>query len=399
VTAHIGPIGELFPAVGRIAVLRGGGLGDLVLALPAVESLHKAYPVAEIVLLGTPLHAQLLERRPSPIDRVVCLPVARGVHEPRPGVSEDPECLRRFFASMADERFDLAVQMHGGGRWSNPFLRRLGARFSVGTRTPDAVALDRWLPHQYYQHELLRWLEVVGLAGAQVHALRADVPVTEDDRAEASRVLSGLPLPLVTLHPGATDARRRWPAERFAEVASQVVLAGGGVAVVGDDTEANLVQQVVNTAERLVPSRMRTCVRGLAGQVSVGGLTGVLACSGVVVANDSGPRHLAEAVGTPTVSVFWCGNMINSGPLGRLLHRTHISWTTACPDCGTALTTKREECGHQTSWMADIPTTQILSDVGELLEQRGDRHARIEGTAEHAAPFAEEGAGHMDQGA
>ncbi|HEY0639005.1 MAG TPA: glycosyltransferase family 9 protein, partial [Pseudonocardiaceae bacterium] len=67
--------------VRRVVVLRGGGLGDLVMVLPAIEALRAHYPAAAITLLGTPGHARLLAGRPGPVSEVLPLPVARGVHE------------------------------------------------------------------------------------------------------------------------------------------------------------------------------------------------------------------------------------------------------------------------------------------------------------------------------
>ena len=67
------------PGVARIAVLRAGGVGDLVLSLPALEALRAAYPDAEITLLGRPWHAEFLRARPSPVDAVVVVAVSTGV--------------------------------------------------------------------------------------------------------------------------------------------------------------------------------------------------------------------------------------------------------------------------------------------------------------------------------
>ncbi|MEV6611830.1 glycosyltransferase family 9 protein [Kutzneria sp. NPDC051319] len=276
-----------FDDVHRIAMLRGGGLGDLMFVLPAARAVRTAYPGAEIVLLGTGQHARLLDGRPGPIDRVIRLPAAKGVYEPLPGVHDDPPALHRFFEAARAERFDLAFQLHGGGRWSNPFLRNLGARHSVGIRTPDAAPLTRSLPYRYYQHETLRWLEVVALAGAPQVTMDAGLAVTDRDLDEAAEALHGLPEHLVTLHPGATDPRRRWPAEKYAEVAAAVADRGHGVAVVGSGAELALVQEIVDRARTL--TRWPMSIRGLSGVLSLHGLIGVLARSAVVVANDSGP--------------------------------------------------------------------------------------------------------------
>jgi ADP-heptose:LPS heptosyltransferase len=355
-----------FEDVRRIAVLRGGGLGDLMFVLPAVHALRQTYADAEIVLLGTAGHYQLLDGRPSPIDRVWRLPAAEGVHEPLPGDEADLPTQHEFFRAALAERFDLACQLHGGGRWSNPFLRSIGARYTVGTRTPGAAVLNRWLPYRYYQHEALRWLEVVRLAGAPLVTLGAGLAVTERDLAAADQALAGLPGRLVTLHPGSRDARRCWPADKFADVAVHAVASGHSVAVIGSRSERELVEHIVGLARRAarVPQR----IRGLAGTLGLSGMVGALSRSAVLVANDSGPRHIAEAIGTPTVSIFWCGNMINAGPFWRGTHRPHIAWTVRCPDCGRSLTDQEEsDCGDYDSWVADVPVPAVLADMDGIM--------------------------------
>ena len=159
----VGPVLEEFSGVSRIAVLRGGGLGDLMYALPAVAALKAAYPEAAVTLLGTPIHAELLSQIESPVDETVVLPFAEGV---RPGAGGSRGTGADSSPRCGARKFDLAVQLHGGGRFSNPFLLRLGARHTVGTGTPDAARLERTVPYVYYQHEPLRALEVAGLAGA-----------------------------------------------------------------------------------------------------------------------------------------------------------------------------------------------------------------------------------------
>ncbi|WP_421014307.1 glycosyltransferase family 9 protein, partial [Glutamicibacter creatinolyticus] len=189
----VGPVAPPFESIGSIAVLRGGGLGDLLFAMPAIHALAATYPQARITLLGTPLHAELLAGRPGPVDEVAVLPFAEGV---RPGGSgdtaADAQQVQDFLARMREREFDLAVQVHGGGRFSNPFLLELGAKHTVGTRTEDAAELERTIPYHYYQHEVLRALEVAGMAGATTTALTPRIEVTEHDRDEARTALEAL---------------------------------------------------------------------------------------------------------------------------------------------------------------------------------------------------------------
>lgn len=358
-------------AIRRIAVLRAGGLGDLIFTLPAIEALTAAYPDAEIVLLGNCAAVELLGSRPGTPHRVIELPPIAGVGAPE-RTETDEEAVETFVAARRAEQYDLAVQMHGGGRHSNAFLLRLGARFTVGTRTDDAAQLDRTLNYVYYQHEVMRWLEVAGLAGADpVVSEPRIVPLPQeatiarellraDCGAEGDR-------PMVAMHPGATDPRRRWPTASFARMAAALEQEGVHVVLVGTGPEdSQLCQDIVQQAERMGASR----IEDLAGSLSLSELVGVLGLADVTVGNDSGPRHLAQALGTRTVSIFWCGNLMNAGPFTRLKHRVQISWTTHCPECGVDCTQvgwTAERCEHNPSFVADVAVEQVLHDVRSLL--------------------------------
>src|SRR6185437_9543628 len=177
-------------------------IGDFLLALPALDALRAAYPTAEIVLLGKRWHRDFLTGRLGPGDRVVVVPPSRGINDVA-GADEDPAELERFFAAMRRERFDLAVQLHGGGRNSNPFVLRLGARVTAGLKTPDAPPLDRWMPYIYFQHETMRYLEAVALVGAVPTNLEARLAVTDADLAESYDVYPGAGggRPIAAIHP------------------------------------------------------------------------------------------------------------------------------------------------------------------------------------------------------
>jgi ADP-heptose:LPS heptosyltransferase len=370
-----------FADVHRIAVLRGSGLGDLVQALPAVEALAAAYPGASITLLGTPAHVALLEGRPSPFTSLEVLPLRPGV---RDGGPEDPAATVAFLERMRGRGFDLAVQLHGGGRNSNPFLLELGARHTVGTRTEDAAPLERTLPYLYYQHEVMRTLEVVGLAGAVPVELEPRLRLRPDEAAQLRPHRSDAPL--VALHPGATDPRRRWPASAFAAVASALAADGARVVVVGDRSDVPVATEIlarVSDPGGLVSSR--------AGAQSLPELVATLLASDVVLANDSGPRHLAAALGTRTAGIYWVGNVVNAGPLGRSRDRVQIAFTTACPVCGVDITQvgwTAERCEHDVSIVADVPPGAVLADVRSLL---GDAAHQARGPAAVAQPGGRDG--------
>lgn len=371
----IGRPAPAFDDVREIAVLRGGGLGDLMFALPAVDALAATYPEARITLLGSPMARALLTGRPGPIAAVEVLPVAPGVRDGAAG--PDDEGVDTFVERLRG-RFDLAVQMHGGGRNSNPFLVRLGPRYTVGTATEDAEVLDRWLRYEYYQHEVIRWLEVAGLAGATPVTLDPHVVVTSSERARAAERIDARGRRVIAMHPGATDPRRRWPAERFAEVATARMTLGDVVVIVGDASDGDAAAAIERQVRAAVGTSRRGALRNLAGDLPIAELPGVLASADVMVANDSGPRHLALAVGTPTVGVFWFGNVINAGPFDRARHRVEMSFTTRCPVCGVDVTKvgwTAERCEHDPSFVAEIGADAVLAQVADLLAGAERVHA------------------------
>jgi ADP-heptose:LPS heptosyltransferase len=348
---------ELVEDVHKLAVLRANAIGDYLVSLPAIVALRAAYPDAELVLLGSDWHASFLAGRPGPVDRCLPVPPTAGVRDDRPPSS--PAMVDRFFARMRAERFDVAVQLQGGGRHSNPFARRLGARVTAGSRTPDAPPLDRTVPYARGQHEILRFLEVAALVGAAPVTMEPRLQVTAADRAEAAAVLSGDDRPLVVLHPGAKDPRRRWPVERLAVVGGELARKGAQLAVVGAATDRPLVGRLLAALDGEAAD--------LAGRLRLGGLAGLLERATLLVGNDSGPRHLAAAVGTATVAVHWCIHLGSYGPLYRARHRAPTSWRLRCPICGA--NGLEEDCrgAHEASFVADVSADEVLAEALDLL--------------------------------
>jgi len=350
----------------KIAVLRANALGDFIFSLPALYSLQSAYPDAEIVLLGKQWHADFLKGRPGPVHRVKPIPRYKGVSEPDTWNEPDSNAqseINSFFTNIQNENFDLALQMHGGGANSNPFIKRIGARITAGMRAPDASALDRWIPYFYWQHEVLRQLEIVALCGVNPVMIEPFIEVTDHDRAESCAAVPEPTKPLVIIHPGASDPRRRWPAERFAAVGDVLSRSGCQIVVVGILAEADIVQKVVQ--------EMEEPAWDLCGSLSLHGLTGLISRSKLIIANDSGPRHLAEAIGTPSVAIYWCGNLINAGSAFRARHRPHLSWRLNCPVCGQ--NTLREPCSHTVSFVDEVTIEEVLASAMDVLNiHRGE---------------------------
>lgn len=407
------------PGVRRIGVLRPNAVGDFVFALPALHALKRAYPDAELVLLGLPWHAAFLAGRPGPVDRVVVVPPMPGIGLP-PDAPDDGTALR-FSRAMQAQRFDIACQMYGGGRFSNPLVASFGARLSIGTRAAGAPALDRWVRHAEPGNRRLALLEVVALAGAVEARLEQELAVTQADRDEAARVVAhaapqplrpagsaedplawtgvraragdedalrdaalagartaaiassacGAPAsretparpapPLVLLQPGSTDLRRCWPAASFAAVGDALARMGAQVAVNGTASEAPLVRRVIES--------MAAPAIDLSGKLGLGGLCGLIERAACVVSNDTGPLHLALAIGTPAVGIFWLTNLIDGTPLRQGLLRAALSLRQDCPTCGAVNLSSR--CPHEASFVADVPVDQVIALAADILHETG----------------------------
>lgn len=288
---------------------------------------------------GIGVVAHFLKGRPGPWDGAVAVPREEGVCR----LAAEPDAPIHRFIAEHQGRYDLVVQMHGGGRESNPVVRALRPRWAVGSCTPGSAALDRCIPYVPGRPEVVRWLEVVELAGAEPligsRSLTPTLPVTSAD-VEAAGAAWPHAGPIVLLHVGARDTRRRWSPAKFASVTSSLrARSSSTVLLVGTDRDHRSSAEVV----RLVGDG----AVDLTGRLSLGGLLGLARRSLLFLGNDSGPRHLAAAAGTPTVGVFWVPNAMSFGPLAGAANRLLVSYTVTCPTCGQEQIHHR--CEHDVS--------------------------------------------------
>ncbi|HEU4621280.1 MAG TPA: glycosyltransferase family 9 protein, partial [Burkholderiaceae bacterium] len=283
-------------------------------------------------------------------------------------------------AHMRERRFDLALQWHGGGRNSNPFVRSLGARVTAGFATPDAPPLDRTLPYITSLPERLRLIEGARLVGATTTDDDPRLHVTDADRAELASVLPDAPDPLVVIQPGARDPRRRWSARHFAVVADAFAARGARIAINGTEDEAACVNEVC--------SRMRHDSINLTGRLSLGALAALCEHARLMISNDTGPLHLARAVGTRNVGIYWAGNLITHGPVRSWRDRVAASWRMACPVCECHC--MQHDCEHRVSFVDDVHPRDVEALALELyaLERNRSLSRSITPNSSHSLPTA-----------
>jgi ADP-heptose:LPS heptosyltransferase len=362
-TAMTEPSRLLLSGVKKIVVLRPNAVGDFIFSLPALHALKNAYPEAKITYIGKQWHADFLAGRPGPIDKVAVIPPCPGVGT-APDAAVEPEPVQRFVAAMRKEEFDLAVQIFGGGHYSNPFIKQFWAGLTIGMKAADATPVDRWVWYGQLQNRRLQMLEVAALVGANTWSMGRELHVTERDRQEASGLLpADSPKPLIIVQPGATDRRRHWPAERFAAVADRLASEGAMIAVNGTEQEAPTVRAVIE--------RMRHPAIDLSGKLSLSALCGLLERATLLISNDTGPLHLALAIGTPSVGIYWLTNLFESGPLRQDIHRPALSVRMHCPVCGAE--NLKTRCDHDVSFVNDVPLEEVESIAMDLFSTTSGR--------------------------
>lgn len=348
--------------VRKIVVFRPNAVGDFVFCLPALHALRQTYREADLVYIGQQWHQDFLAFRPGPVDRVLVLPPTRGINASAGNEAADPALLEQFIDEMREAHIDIALQMYGGGRYANPLVSRFAARVSIGMRSPDAAPLDRCLSYGGVVNQRLQLLELAALAGAKAWPMGRQLEVTDHDRHLASCLLGAVDSrPVVVLQPGASDARRRWPVHCFAALGDALAEQGARVMVNGSLQEASLVRQVIEG--------MRHEADDLSGKASLAALCGLLERAALVVSNDTGPLHLALALGRPCVGIYWFTNLIEAAPLCQAKHLAAVSLRTCCPVCGVENLTAR--CRHDASFVADVALDEVAALAITLLREDG----------------------------
>jgi ADP-heptose:LPS heptosyltransferase len=312
------------PPDGRIAVLRALQLGDMLCAIPACRALRAAWPYARLTVVGLPWARELVRRFDGIFDDFVELPGF-------PGLPEQPVAAERwpeFVSEVRARRFDLVLQMHGDGRISNRLAalcrgRRTAGFFAPGHRCPDR---ELFLAYPDDGPEVRRLLALVAFLGVPVDEERLEFPIRSGDHRAAARLDADgvLRHDYVCVHPGARAASRRWAPERFAEVAERLSAQGLRIVLTGSAAERPLTERVA--------AGIGAPVLNLAGRTSLGELGAVLAGARLLISNDTGVAHLADALGVPSVVLFEPSQVARWASLDRATHRVVCPASDARPD-------------------------------------------------------------------
>lgn len=325
----------------RIALIKPSALGDIVHSLPVLSALRFRYPEGHISWIINRAYEPLLHDHP---DLDATLPFDRGAA--RSDLARAAASYAQFLKRVREQRFDLVVDLQG--------LFRSGV-MAVASGAPRRVGLSsaregaRWfytdiLPVADFDavHAVDRYWLVSEALGVGDLSKRFHVPIAEAERRWVFDTLQQNPRPWLVLAVGSRWLTKRWPPEHFATLVERATQRHGGTAIfVGSGDEVHLSQETAGF--------VTAPVRDFTGRTTLPRLAAVLSLADVVIGNDTGPLHLAAALGRPVVAPYTCTKVRLNGPYGaeRGAVESRVwcqgSYLTRCSrlECMTELTPDR----------------------------------------------------------
>jgi lipopolysaccharide heptosyltransferase I len=309
---------ELGPAP-RIAVVKLGALGDIVYAFPLVAALRARWPDARLTWIVEARLADLPRLHPD-VDEVVTVDTRGWRAAVRHGRWRTAWTGFGAFRRAVAGRFDAAIDAQGllksaAVAWLTRARIRVGFAPGDCRERGNAWAMTHHAAPVGAAHAVTKNAALLAALGIRVGALPFDFRLPASDEAWASAFE-----PAVTLHPGAGHPGKRWPLERWLALAARLSASGRRVAIVTGPEDRAAVAEAV----KAIPS-----APAVAAPPTVGALAALLRRADVVVAGDTGPLHLAAALGRRTVGVYGPSDPVTAGPIGA----GHGIIKHACP-CG-----------------------------------------------------------------
>jgi ADP-heptose:LPS heptosyltransferase len=321
----------------RILLLNRNHIGDCLFTTPAIRALRTAYPEAVLVAAVPPTNEDLLASNPC-LSEVLVRPLR--------GVSTHLQLLRE----IRRRKFDLVISFQEKSFVYAALARLSGARLTV--------SLQHWRTRPFYhrivpvvpdRHEVEKYhaiAEAVLAPPSRRGAGAMELHVSREHRMRADALLADLGVPkerlLIGMNAGATMEVKRWPVERFAAVGRELVARHGAAILVlggpGDEERATSIAAAVPGAV------------SVAGRTRLGETAALLRHCRLLISGDTGPLHMAVALGVPTVGLFGPTNPRKYGPWSELgvgrRRASVLRHPRPCPQCDRPCvhTISTEEC-------------------------------------------------------
>lgn len=331
----------------KILVLELWHMGDVVLATPVLQRLRAMYPDSRITLLAKDHALELLKHSPL-VDEIVAFDFPWTAMSAKYNPARyDASSIRELVRRLREMDFDLSIDCRMDLR-SNLLTGSIGAKRRIGYDFGGGAFLltDAVAAPPADQHKVDDWMGLLEpLEKTSAYAERTFTPsltVTDAERDDARRVLSLYEISdsdlIVGVHPGGSNEAKRWPADNFAQVARALAERHGVKLIVFIDPEGCGRDMQVGQNAAFV----RTSIREMMA---------LFTHCDLVICNDSGPMHIAAALGVPVVAVFRTGDPKAYGPRG--LNHTVVG------------------DGAVSGAMSDVPVEDVLAAAESVIDTRG----------------------------
>jgi heptosyltransferase-1 len=304
---------HLRSALKSILIIKPSSLGDIALALPALSALRKSAPLAKISWLIRPEFAPLIENHPD-LSEVILFDrrfLGKAWYHPRAFAA-----LISLILRLRRGRFDAVLDLQG-------LFRTASLGWLSGCRKRLGMAGAREFGHIFYTHKVRQdsggihlvdyYLKIAQAIGAHQTDVQFLLPVDSAAADSVNQLLkvNGIELDNYAVFvPTSAHEDKCWPVERFAALADKVSKEFGlSIIATGAASEKSIVEELRNHAN--VP------IANFAGATSIRELVALLKAARLVVSNDTGPGHIAAALGVPVVLIFGRSNPARVAPYGK----------------------------------------------------------------------------------
>lgn len=299
----------MFKDIQRILIIKLRAIGDVVLATPVIENLRRWYPDRHIAFLTEHASLDVVEDNPF-LDEVIILDRARWNTLP---IRDRIRDQLRFYMALRSKRFDLVIDLFGNPR---------SAILSILTGAPHRVGFAfRGRRHLYNTvvmprggevHEVEFNLDALRAIGVPIQTTAPRFPMTDTRRQEARHWLSTQGIqpntPVIGMNPGGGWSTKRWTPEGFASVADALIRRyNARVILFWGPGERDLVETVLYAMQERPLFLPETSLKEMGA---------FLSCCTLFLSNDSGPMHMAAALGIPSIGIFGPTNPALQGPYG-----------------------------------------------------------------------------------
>ncbi|KPK39194.1 MAG: hypothetical protein AMJ78_08875 [Omnitrophica WOR_2 bacterium SM23_29] len=310
----------------NILLIRTDRIGELLLTTPAMRAMRGAFPKAKIAVIVNPFSADVVEGSPY-VGSIIKFDVE--------GIKRNFIKRFIFFKAIKQSGFDLVV-IFNPNKFFNILTFLAGIPVRVGYDRKWGFLLSHKMKDRKYlceKHEVEYDLDLVGLIGVDTDNKLPYFPLSDKAEEVTKGIFEDNSLAaddlLVAVHPAASNPDKMWPLDRFAQVSDKLIDEfGAKIIFIGGREEANITEAV--------KSKMKNNVLDLTGALSIKELGSILKRCKLLISNDSGPVHIAAAVGTPTIVLFGedrpGGSSKRWGPYGkghRIISKPKVADITA----------------------------------------------------------------------